>query len=330
MLIEIKNRKTWIEEIAEFLEVPLEEDSKKIVVDNDLVNGTFEVIEIEKGLFVRYSDFTLKKELYFKELGASEKQDMILDFTFQGYPDGTIITEYPDNTVSDEKHILIYSGNSTIVARFPINRHSTFISILMSYEWLNKNFTDFFNKYPNIDVGLETDRVFLKKMKYGYAFEFTLEQLMSRSYSEELRSPVYKGVVLMIVAEVMMRIHDDKKNKFLFDSDTQYELDNLESYIKLNLDSDITIDQLCKKIGYSKTKLHNMFKSYFNYSVYDYIKQLRLSKAKSLLLTTDLNVSEVANKVGYTSVPHFTNLFKKEVGLTPNQYRKGDDRNINS
>lgn len=65
-----------------------------------------------------------------------------------------------------------------------------------------------------------------------------------------------------------------------------------------------------------------MYKKQTGVSLTDYINMYRIEKAKALLEETESSVSEIAVKVGYDNFTYFSTLFKKYVGITPNQYRK--------
>ena len=54
----------------------------------------------------------------------------------------------------------------------------------------------------------------------------------------------------------------------------------------------------------------------------DYINDYRLNIATNLLETTDIQVMEIANKVGISNVSYFNRIFKKKFNLTPKEYRK--------
>ena len=68
-----------------------------------------------------------------------------------------------------------------------------------------------------------------------------------------------------------------------------------------------------------------MFKNETGRNLLDYIIYLRVEKAKALLKNTDYKIYSIVQEVGYRDERHFKNIFKKYVGCTPNQYRKGQD-----
>jgi AraC-like DNA-binding protein len=89
-----------------------------------------------------------------------------------------------------------------------------------------------------------------------------------------------------------------------------------------NFDKHITIPQLARQAGINEAKLKEGFRELYGNSIHTYIQQLRLEKAKQLLLTTAMSITEITYHIGYGHVTHFTTLFKKEFGLTPTEWRK--------
>ncbi|MBB6462136.1 helix-turn-helix domain-containing protein [Flammeovirga kamogawensis] len=330
MNIIIKDRGKWLTTVATALDVPVIEGQNTIEFNNEIGEGSLFYKVIEEGIIIRSINFNLKQDVSFKEEPRKKSTSLIIDFSFQGYPKGTVFLEQPQLTIEQGKQVLMYTDNSTIIGRFNKQVPRSFMSIEVKFEWLKRNFKDFFESYPEFNEGLYSGRVHLSTLPYGLSHQESLEQLMFKEYAPEIIKPVYKGLVLIIVSDILIQFisNTDQQRKHSFSLETQKELDELDAYIRLNLDKEISVEDLCKKIGYSKTKLHGLFKDYFKYSMYDYIKHMRLKKSQSLLITTELPIAEIAIRVGYQSIPHFTNLFKKEIGTTPTEYRKGYNRDI--
>ena len=64
------------------------------------------------------------------------------------------------------------------------------------------------------------------------------------------------------------------------------------------------------------------FKEYTNSTPAQYLLSLRISNAQTLLETTSYNVTEIADIVGYDNPLYFSRIFKKQVGLSPSEFRK--------
>ena len=80
-------------------------------------------------------------------------------------------------------------------------------------------------------------------------------------------------------------------------------------------------EELARKVNISTSKLSKGFSSLFGTSVHAYIIDQRLEKAASLLLESNLNVSQVAAFVGYSKPSNFAAAFKKKYGVIPKNYK---------
>ncbi|MDD5728538.1 MAG: helix-turn-helix domain-containing protein [Victivallales bacterium] len=98
------------------------------------------------------------------------------------------------------------------------------------------------------------------------------------------------------------------------------------SYIESNYQNKITIAELAKKASMSKVTLYRMFKKTFSMSPLDYIISVRIAAASHLLNTSDIDISEIAWRTGFTDSNYFSRIFKKYVGVSPRSYRQ---RNFN-
>ena len=83
------------------------------------------------------------------------------------------------------------------------------------------------------------------------------------------------------------------------------------------------IDQLCRDAGASRTQIHNKVKRWTGRSTSKFIRKIRLQKAEELLLTSDLNISQVAYEVGFSDSHYFSRVFSDSYGLCPRAFRSG-------
>ncbi|MCB0598221.1 MAG: helix-turn-helix domain-containing protein [Phaeodactylibacter sp.] len=86
-------------------------------------------------------------------------------------------------------------------------------------------------------------------------------------------------------------------------------------------DESFGIPGLCQALGMSRAQLYRKFKALTDQPVGHYFRSLRLNKAKALLLTTDLQISEIAYEVGFKEPSYFTRAFKEAFGVTPSEAR---------
>lgn len=103
----------------------------------------------------------------------------------------------------------------------------------------------------------------------------------------------------------------------LEDRDRQF-LKQLQAIIQQNLsDSEFGVEDMGQQIGLSRVQLYRKVKAMTGSSVVDLLRKARLAKAKRLLETRSMSVSEVAYEVGFSAPSYFTKCFKEEYGMLP-------------
>ncbi|MCU6794433.1 AraC family transcriptional regulator [Paenibacillus sp. WQ 127069] len=101
----------------------------------------------------------------------------------------------------------------------------------------------------------------------------------------------------------------------------EHIIDKVTAFIQENYHLDISQDQCAHSFGISRTHLSKLFKKFQHISFSDYVTQVRIERAKKLLRDTDIPVADISEKVGYLHTQNFIRVFKKNVGLTPGQFR---------
>lgn len=97
----------------------------------------------------------------------------------------------------------------------------------------------------------------------------------------------------------------------------------LNHIIVENLDnSSLDVPLICKEIGMSRASLYNKLKAITDMGANDYVNKFRMEKAISLIITTELTVTEIAEKVGFTTSRYFSTAFKQYTGDTPTHYKE--------
>lgn len=93
-------------------------------------------------------------------------------------------------------------------------------------------------------------------------------------------------------------------------------------YINENIARDINIDDICSAVNMSKYYFCRQFKEYTGLTVMRYILKTRIILAKSELKKTNLSISEISEKYGFSSVSYFCRVFKEEENCTALQYKR--------
>ncbi|MBO4496345.1 MAG: helix-turn-helix domain-containing protein [Clostridiales bacterium] len=93
------------------------------------------------------------------------------------------------------------------------------------------------------------------------------------------------------------------------------------NYIYEHLHTRITLPTLCNVTNLSGPYLSRLFKRETGYSISAYIQSKKLETAKSMLVNSDYSIAEISASLSFPSQSYFSNLLKKDCGLTPRQFR---------
>ncbi|MDF2652754.1 MAG: response regulator, partial [Paenibacillus sp.] len=114
----------------------------------------------------------------------------------------------------------------------------------------------------------------------------------------------------------MRGVKDEQSTKLITD---------MTAFIKLHFTNKLDLQSIADHVGISKNYMSTLFKQEMNTTVLNYIVDLRMKKARELLLQSNYKSYEIANRVGYDNIDYFTGLFKKHYGFTPIDFKKRMD-----
>lgn len=114
------------------------------------------------------------------------------------------------------------------------------------------------------------------------------------------------------------------RSALLFDLPQPKEprLEEIVAYIQNNLSQPVNVSTVAKRFGMSESTLTRLFRKDLKMSFIHYVSTLRLLRSVELLATGEMNIKEICYEVGYESVPTFSNVFKKSIGVRPTDYLK--------
>ena len=93
-------------------------------------------------------------------------------------------------------------------------------------------------------------------------------------------------------------------------------------YIHQNLTEPFTVSELAQNVSLNPQYMMRLFKKETNMSVLEYVTEQRILRAKELLLSTDSSIENIAVQLGYYNYTYFMKVFKRNMGMSPGQYRK--------
>lgn len=106
------------------------------------------------------------------------------------------------------------------------------------------------------------------------------------------------------------------------ESDFQSTVEQVKTYIRENLDRELSRNEIAEKVFLNPEYLSRLFRKETGQSLIEFITSERIDAAIGYLVRTNMPVSIIASKVGHSNFSHFSKIFKKVTGLTPNEYRQ--------
>lgn len=103
-------------------------------------------------------------------------------------------------------------------------------------------------------------------------------------------------------------------------------IEAIQEHLRTHLTANLSVVDLARQAGLSPSHFSALFKAAAGISVTEYVKRLRCSRARELLITTDGAISDVAEAVGYADAYYFSRQFRSVTGVSPREFRKRSRR----
>ncbi|WP_292871013.1 AraC family transcriptional regulator, partial [Nostoc sp. LPT] len=155
--------------------------------------------------------------------------------------------------------------------------------------------------------------------------QLLLRQILQCPFQETLRQMYLEAKVLeLLVLQIAQWGENNQvlQRSLFFRPDEIERLHHAKAILNQTLPHPPSLLDLANQVGLNDFKLKRGFREVFGTTVLGYVLSLRLEQAKQLLINTNLTIAEIAYQVGYESSSHFGYLFKRQLGMTPRNYRK--------
>lgn len=153
-------------------------------------------------------------------------------------------------------------------------------------------------------------------LEYKRIFTQMIQELqMCRENYEEFLVLLLRQIFIMIERQAARP--PKTQNSFL-----ENEMETAVKHFHEHYNSDISIEDYAASRGMSTSWFIRNFKEFTGSTPMQYILSIRIANAQNLLETTEYNVTEIGNIVGYDNPLYFSRLFKKQNGVSPSEFRK--------
>ena len=162
----------------------------------------------------------------------------------------------------------------------------------------------------------------MRVISTGASFEYT--RIFKQMIQELQRCQThYPDLLTLLLLQLLIQIHRQigrdhhKKDAYL-----KTEMELAIQFFNDNYNTDISIEEYAASRGMSVSWFIRNFKQYAHTTPMQYLVERRMTNAQMLLETTNYNVSEIGNLVGYDNPLYFSRIFRRQKGMSPTEYRK--------
>lgn len=198
------------------------------------------------------------------------------------------------------------------------------ITIYLSESALQKYFFPFVpNSRQSIDSFFKRGHAQFIQRPMDINLQVILQQILHCPYSGNMKKFYLESKVLELLVVYFSQYENEKtaKQNHTWSKQDIEQIHRAKEWILHHLEAPLTIGSISKAMGINDFKLKKGFRELFGTTVFNFIREQRLAKAKHLLSIGRMNVTEVSLAVGYQNPSRFAAAFKRKFGLTPSQYR---------
>lgn len=214
-----------------------------------------------------------------------------------------------------ERSMIIYGPDQFHTQFTDDTQPVSYVTILFNMENLTRGIAD--NWYEIL-----TNKVF----PYNKKIYMLIKSLVQESGTG---TPYRDTLMHCLLTETIVRLLQDEysvpqtQHPGVARQNYQDELfDRIVEYVESRICEPITIAEICQQFSLSRSTLQLLFKNAVNQSPKKYISDMKLEKSRQMLRENKYTVSEIAFKLGYSSIHYFSNAFNQKYHVSPSEYAK--------
>lgn len=131
-----------------------------------------------------------------------------------------------------------------------------------------------------------------------------------------------------LIEKKLKKYEEEIKEYGFFRKETRWEIKETIDYISNNYNKKVSLEKIAEKIGMSKTYLSKLFKKEMGVNIENFLLEYRMRIARELLRTSNLKIYEIAINLGFCSTQHFSHIFKKYQGMTPEAFKMNPPKEL--
>ncbi|WP_233861952.1 helix-turn-helix domain-containing protein [Tenacibaculum piscium] len=305
-------------------------------VDSDLAKGSITFLNFEWGGSVLQYDIVFLDDITLI-MDASEFNPIHFVYTTEGYSFHQFERENKKRKIAEYQSVIITSKEGGYNYGYFDKNVKVQIHLIQinRIKFINKRLNDasvLNQKLYEVFYDKQCENVFAHYGTYNLKIANLIKQYNEIKQKGIIRILIKEGIVYQILSEHMQQHNNDvKRAEKPTTSLTKKEISlvrKIAQRIVKNVADEYNVEKLSEEIGISQAKMQEGFKLLFSRTVIEYIRHVRLEKAKDLISSTDGNISQIIYSIGFSSRSYFSKIFKRKYGISPSKYLKNKQQEL--
>ena len=197
------------------------------------------------------------------------------------------------------------------------NENEALIAANRFFDWMVENYSDHIMdiKLKVLEFVLWSEHLAFEEGGMTYHFlsrQDYLPSLLALQTVDEIQQ--------WFVSKISAACKDVVQNK---EKQSSSSVERAKTYIMERYNKDISLDDVSREVDISPYYFSKLFKEETGENFIEYLTSIRINKAKQLITGSDMSMKEICTEVGYSDPNYFSRIFKKNVGVTPTEYKEG-------
>jgi AraC-like DNA-binding protein/mannose-6-phosphate isomerase-like protein (cupin superfamily) len=261
------------------------------------------------------------------------------DFVFKGERHDFWEFLYVDKgevtVTSDQSKINLIQGD--IIFHKPNEFHSVKCNgiiapnlVVISFETYSPSMKYFENKIMKINNNAKallsiimdvSQSIFTYDLGTSYSKKLILKERFDEESTSFIKTSLESFLSLLIIQGEDARTYINQRSNIYQNEDTK-RVAILIAYLKENIGKTFSLENICDDCMMSKSLIQRIFKEQTGWSIMGYFHRMKINQAKLMIRKGDMNFTQIADTLAYTSVQYFSRQFKKIEGVSPSEYSK--------
>ncbi|ASK31052.1 hypothetical protein CEY12_13465 [Chryseobacterium sp. T16E-39] len=220
------------------------------------------------------------------------------------------------------QYILHYSSQENVSQILGENHEILkYLQIQINYQYIFKLINPDINKEGAeiLEDMVRNNYIFLQK-NTPPSMTVEMHMILKEIISNSKKGFMQKLLIEAKIIKLLILIFEQFREKTTNESSSK-TASVIKKYIDENFHRNIKVGEIGKLIGINQNSIRKAFKAQYNITITDYISELRMLKAKKMIINKEIMIKEISIECGYEYVQNFTRAFKKKFGLSPEKLR---------